>query len=64
MVTHMGIQPWKLGPWLAGVVNRNRQGGLTAIPGALTVQPMHIFTDQSENHTSGSIRDRNQKDFA
>lgn len=33
VVTHMGIQPWKLGPRLAGAESRDRRAGLTAISG-------------------------------
>lgn len=40
MVTHMGIQPWKRGLRLAGVADRNRQGGLSDSR-VLTVQPAH-----------------------
>lgn len=32
-VTHMGTQPWKLGPQLAGALSRDRQGGITAMSG-------------------------------
>lgn len=33
-VTHMGTQPWKLGPQLAGALSRGRQGGVSVISGS------------------------------
>ena len=41
MVSHMGIQPWKLDPWLAGALAGTGKVASQLYQGALIIQPVH-----------------------